>query len=324
MKNTLYPLRLRAALKDYIWGGTALKTAFHKKSDLEKVAESWELSCHKDGQSIVENGIYEGLTLSAYVEKAGREVLGENAEKFTYFPILIKLIDAADDLSVQVHPGNEYALSAEGEYGKTEMWYIVDCAEDAALLYGFKETIGKEEFKRRIEENTLLEVCNRVPVKKGDVFFMDAGTLHAIGKGIIIAEIQQNSNTTYRIYDYGRVGADGKARQLHVEKALDVTELTPPQKPTRPVAQMNFFTDFSMKLLAQCEYFTVYHVEVKKECKLRADASSFQSILVLDGALTLSCEAEELALTKGDSVFIPADMGDYVLQGQGEVIFSMV
>lgn len=320
----LYPLKLAAPLKDYLWGGTKLKSQFNKETELEKVAESWELSCHKDGQSVIINGEYQGLTLSAYIEKAGKQVVGKNAGKFTYFPILIKLIDAEDSLSVQVHPDNAYALRVEGEYGKTEMWYIVDCQEDAALLYGFKEKITKEEFKQRIENDTLLEVCNRVPVKKGDVFFIDAGTMHAIGKGIVIAEIQQNSNATYRIYDFGRVGMDGKPRQLHVEKAMDVTKLVSPTRPTSAALAIDFFADYQMKLLAACEYFTVYHFVVKKQCKFTADAQSFQSIVLLEGELELSHGKERMTLIKGDSVFIPANMGEYLLTGQGEFIFSMV
>lgn len=320
----LYPLKLAAPLKDYLWGGTKLKKQFNKKTELEKVAESWELSCHKDGQSVIINGQYQGLTLSAYIEKVGKRVMGKNAENFTYFPILIKLIDAEDSLSVQVHPDNAYALRVEGEYGKTEMWYIVDCQKDAALLYGFNEKITKEEFKQRIENDTLLEVCNRVPVKKGDVFFMDAGTMHAIGKGIVIAEIQQNSNATYRIYDFGRVGTDGKPRQLHIEKAMDVTKLAPPTRPISPALTMNFFADYQMKLLAACEYFTVYHVTLKKQCKFTADEQSFQSIVLLEGEVELRYDKESITLIKGDSVFIPANMGEYLLMGQGEFIFSMV
>lgn len=320
----LYPLKLQAPLKDYLWGGNKLKYEFHKQTDLEKVAESWELSCHKAGSSVIINGEYQGMTLPDYIEAAGKHVLGNNGLHFSYFPILIKLIDAADNLSVQVHPENEYALKVEGEYGKTEMWYIVDCVEGASLLYGFKEQISKEEFKQRIESNTLLEVCNEVPVKKGDVFFIDAGTLHAIGKGIVIAEIQQNSNTTYRIYDYGRVGTDGKPRQLHVDKAMEVTKLMPPTKPTEAMAEMHFFADYDMALLAKCEYFTVYHLKIKKQCSLLADESSFQSILVLDGDLTLEYLDQSYTLTKGESMFIPANMGEYKLTGKAEIIFSMV
>ena len=188
-------MKLQAPLKDYIWGGTKLKTDYGKKTDLEKVSESWELACHKDGMSIIENGPEAGRTLKSYLDEAGPAVLGEHAKKFSYFPLLIKLIDAKDNLSVQVHPDNDYAMRVEGEYGKTEMWYIVDCEPGATLIYGFKHAISKEEFEKRIADNTLLEVCNQVPVHKGDVFFIASGTLHAIGKGIIICEIQQNSNT---------------------------------------------------------------------------------------------------------------------------------
>lgn len=266
-------LKLTPAFKDYLWGGTRLRDDFQKDCDFDKIAESWELSCHKDGPSTIANGEFKGLTLSEYIDKAGKSVLGTDCEKFENFPILIKLIDAKDNLSVQVHPDNEYAQRVEGEYGKTEMWYIVDCDEGATLLYGFKDTITKDEFAQRIADNTLLEVTNAVPVKKGDVFFIQAGTLHAIGKGILIAEIQQNSNTTYRIYDYGRVGKDGKPRELHVEKAKDVTDLCPAKAyPETPVEQKDGYTS---KLLSACDYFTTYAVDVDSKAVLEADEKSF-------------------------------------------------
>ena len=274
-------LKLTPAFKDYLWGGTRLRDDFQKDCDFDKIAESWELSCHKDGPSTISNGEFKGLTLSEYIEKAGKSVLGTDCEKFDNFPILIKLIDAKDNLSVQVHPDNEYALRVEGEYGKTEMWYIVDCDEGATLLYGFKDTISKDEFAQRIADNTLLEVTNAVPVKKGDVFFIQAGTLHAIGKGILIAEIQQNSNTTYRIYDYGRVGKDGKPRELHVEKAKDVTDLCPAKAyPETPVEQKDGYTS---KLLSSCDYFTTYAIDVESKAVLEADEKSFVSLLILEG-----------------------------------------
>lgn len=320
----MYPLKLQAPLKDYIWGGHRLKDEYNKKSDLEKVAESWELSCHKDGSSVIKNGEYEGLTLPQYIEKVGKEVLGEHAQSFENFPMLIKLIDAEDNLSVQVHPENEYALRVEGEYGKTEMWYIVDCKPGSSLLYGFKHEISKDEFKERIENNTLLEVTNQVPVHKGDVFFIEAGTLHAIGKGILIAEIQQNSNTTYRIYDYGRVGADGKPRQLHIDKALDVTNLVPPSRPTKPQGQPEKKDGYTSTLLASCEYFTVHHLDVEEHASLFAGEESFQSLLILDGEFELDYGFGSLGLIKGDSVFVPANMGEYDLIGSGSVVLSEI
>lgn len=314
----MYPMKLIAPCKDYLWGGTRLRDEYGKKSDSDKVAESWELSCHKDGKSVIADGEFAGKTLSEYIEIKGNCVLGKNCERFEYFPILIKLIDAKDNLSVQVHPDNDYAMRVEGEYGKTEMWYIVDCNEGAELLYGFKNEISKEEFAERIANNTLLEVTNNVPVHKGDVFFIESGTLHAIGKGILIAEIQQNSNTTYRIYDYGRVGADGKPRELHVEKACEVTALVPPTRPTKPMGEKTEKDGYSETLLATCEYFNVNKLEVTSSAKLTATEASFNSLLVLSGDF----EVDGVKLTKGESCFIPAGYGEYELKGSGEVIVT--
>lgn len=314
----MYIMKLNAPCKDYLWGGTRLRDEYGKKSDKEKIAESWELSCHKDGQSVVANGEYAGMTLSEYIEKEGKSILGKNCDKFEYFPILIKLIDAKDNLSVQVHPENDYAMRVEGEYGKTEMWYIVDCEEGAELLYGFKHEISREEFADRIKNNTLLEVTNNVPVHKGDVFFIEAGTLHAIGKGILIAEIQQNSNTTYRIYDYGRVGADGKPRELHVEKACEVTKLIPPTRPTKPMGDTIKKAGYDITLLATSEYFNVNKLNVTEKAELCADENSFCSILVLDG----SFKVDDITLNKGESCFIPAGYGNFTAEGKGEFILT--
>lgn len=326
----MYPLKLSPAFKDYLWGGTRLKTDFHKQTPLKKVAESWELSCHKDGNSIIANGRYKGMSLAEYINQEGNTVLGTDCRDFEYFPILIKLIDAYDNLSVQVHPNNEYALKKEGEYGKTEMWYIVDCEPGASLLYGFQHEISKEEFERRIRDNTLLEVTNSVPVHKGDVFFIEAGTLHAIGKGILIAEIQQNSNTTYRIYDYGRVGADGKPRQLHIDKALEVTDLKRPAREPKPQGSTIQKNGYNQTLLASCEYFTVTALEIKKSVQLEADETSFHSLLVLDGEAEIVWQNKKvsgemsLTVTKGESIFIPAGMGDYTINGKTNLLFTKI
>lgn len=314
-------LKLAPAFKDYLWGGTRLRDDFQKDCDFDKIAESWELSCHKDGPSTITNGEYKGHTLAEYIDKAGKKVLGTDCEKFENFPILIKLIDAKDNLSVQVHPNNEYAQRVEGEYGKTEMWYIVDCDEGAKLLYGFKNVISKDEFAERIANNTLLEVTNSVPVHKGDVFFIEAGTLHAIGKGILIAEIQQNSNTTYRIYDYGRVGKDGKPRELHVEKAKDVTNLCPAKAyPETPVEQKDGYTS---KLLSSCDYFTTYAIDVDSKAVLDADEKSFVSLLILDGSCTITGD-NSVEAKKGDSVFITAGTGKVTVDGKCKAILTKV
>lgn len=313
------PLRLKPVFKDYIWGGNKLREDFNKNSSLEKIAESWELSCHKDGLSVIENGIDAGLTLNEYIEKYGRQILGSNCEKFENFPVLIKLIDAHDDLSLQVHPDDEYALRVEGEYGKTEMWYIVDCEENSSLIYGFKENISKEEFRKKIESGTLTDSIKKVPVRKGDVFFISSGTIHAIGKGIIIAEIQQNSNTTYRIYDYGRTDKNGNSRELHIDKACDVTNLCPAE--SFPYNEPVRYDGYMARLLASCKYFTVHLLDIEQKADLKTDETSFEHILVINGECILkSSSNDDISLKKGDSVFIPAGYGDFSLCGNCLII----
>lgn len=315
----MYILKLQPVFKDYLWGGNKLRDEYSFQSPLEKLAEGWMLSCHKDGENTVENGEFKGKTL-AEVVKSNPDFLGENGKKFEYFPILIKLIDAKNDLSVQVHPDNEYALRVEKEYGKTECWYILDCDEGAELIYGFNREISQEEFKERIQDNTFLETVNKVRVKKGDLFFIEAGTLHAIGKGILLAEIQQNSNTTYRVYDYGRLGADGKPRELHVEKAVEVTSCVPPSRPAVPEGEEISFDGYTKQLLTECDLFNVEKVSISKEMTLTADNESFVSLLVTDGQGAIG----EMQVKKGDSLFVPAGYGDFTVSGNIEAIVTRV
>lgn len=310
-------LKLLPSFKDYLWGGHRLADEYNKEYNGAVLAESWELSCHPDGPSVIANGKYAGMTLDGFIKAEGKEVLGENCRRFRDFPILVKFIDAKDNLSIQVHPDNRYALKNEGQYGKTEMWYVMDAAEGAYLYYGFKEEISKEEFARRIEDDTLLEVLNAVPVHKGDVFFIESGTMHAIGKDILIAEIQQNSNVTYRVYDYGRTGKDGKKRELHIDKALAVTRRTP---------SANFKSSYPH--VADCDYFTVD--------KLNLDGSvlgsiegvvtdkSFASILFLDGKGKISSGGETVEYQKGDSILITAGSGAYKIEGKCDALVTTI
>ena len=318
----LKPMLLKAPLKDYLWGGNRLKNEYGKSSDLDIVAESWELSCHEAGLSLVDSGEHKGETLSSLLAGEGKAMLGSKAKDMDYFPLLIKFIDAKGDLSVQVHPDDEYAWREEGEPGKTEMWYVVDAEPDASLIYGFQQEISKEEFKQRIADNTLLEVCNQVPVHKGDVFFIKAGTLHAIGSGILIYEVQQSSNLTYRVYDYGRVGKDGQPRPLHIDKALAVTKLEVPQDAEEKMVDIDLFPHMNVKLLAECKYFKVYHGSLQGDSIMHAGEDSFHCLTVLDGALKLTGNGESLTVDKGKTVFVPAGLGNYQLQGQAEFILS--
>lgn len=310
-------LKLRPSYKDYLWGGHRLVEKYNKEFDGDILAESWELSCHPDGPSYISNGSYAGKTLQEYIDQEGKKVLGSNCQKFEEFPILAKFIDAKDNLSIQVHPDNEYALKNEGQYGKTEMWYIMDCEEGAFLYYGFKKEVSKEEFEERIKTDTLLEVLNAVPVQKGDVLFIEAGTIHAIGKGIVIAEIQQNSNVTYRVYDFGRVGKDGKKRELHIDKAVEVTNRV-------PISRKNTCYPH----VASCDYFTVDCLnmdgKLMSSMKGSVNEDSFVSILIMEGEGTISCGEEEIPYRKGDSFFMSAGSGEYEINGKCEALITTV
>lgn len=298
-------LKLLPACKDYLWGGQRLRTEYHIDSKLSPLAEAWVLSAHPDGPARLE----EGTSFPAYLA-AHPEAAGTHCAAFAKFPVLIKLIDAHDDLSVQVHPDDAYAWAHEGQQGKTEMWVVLDAEPGAFLYYGFSHPLTRQEFEQHIERGTLLQVLNAVPVHKGDVFFIPSGTLHAICKGIVIAEVQQNSNVTYRVYDYGRVGADGKPRALHIRQAVDVTALNTPCPPA--------FEGHT----ASCPYFTVDLM--RGPFSGTVDDTSFLSVLVTDGAGTLCLPGQDVPLRKGDSFFLPAGSGEYSVQGDASVLLTSV
>lgn len=309
-------LKLKPACKDYLWGGHRLVDEYGVQYDGDVCAEAWVLSCHPDGPSTIVNGKYAGRTLQQFIDAEGKEVLGTNCRRFREFPILTKFIDAKQNLSIQVHPDNAYALKNENQYGKTEMWYVIDAEPGAFLYYGFKKEISREEFEERIKNNTLTEVLNAVHVKKGDALLIESGTLHAIGSGILIAEIQQNSNVTYRVYDYGRIGKDGKPRELHIAKALDVTK----REPAEPKS--------SYPHIADCDYFTVDKINLNGSTTDKVSGEvgeeSFLSILVLDGGGKISCGDDKMDYRKGDSFFLPAGSGKWKMKGSADVLLTTV
>lgn len=316
----MYPLLLKPTIKDYIWGGQKLKTEYNKQSDKNVLAESWELSCHKDGLSIINNGVLSGMSLEDYINSDRKNILGTKCEKFEYFPILVKLIDAKDNLSIQVHPDNEYALKNEGQYGKTEMWYIVDCEPNSFIYYGFNRDLTNNEFIERIKNNSFLETLNAVKVKKGDVFFIESGTLHAICSGILLAEVQQNSNITYRVYDYNRLGIDGKPRELHIEKSVEVANLNKQNTEiAKYIAEENF--DYYKRLLLKCDYFSTYNISIYNKINLSANGESFHCILCLNGESNIISDEVNLKINKGQTVFIPAKLGNYTIEGKSEILF---
>lgn len=316
-------LKLSPTIKDYIWGGTRLSREFEMVSFADRQAEAWVLSCHGDGECTIENTDFKGRTLSDVLKNEGKNYLGTNCKKYENFPILIKLIDAKDNLSVQVHPDDEYALRVEGEYGKTEAWYIMDCDDDAEIIYGFKSDITKEEFRKSIEENTLTDYVNRVKVKKGDIFFIEAGTLHAICKGILLAEVQQNSNTTYRVYDYGRL-QNGKPRELHVEKALDVTSTKALDASGKPMGETVKKDGYSETLLTKCDIFSMKRLDIEEKAEVIADEKSFVSLVALEGNGVVMHDDTCVTLYKGESLFIPASFGKVEILGNVTVLESRV
>ena len=317
-------LTLRPTVKKTLWGGRKLIEDWGFETSQENAAECWLLSCHKDGPSFVKSGTYEGKTLAEVLALYGKEALGTHCANRPDFPVLIKLIDARDRLSVQVHPGDEYARRVENENGKTEAWYILDAEPGAELIYGVNKKISRAAFRRSVEDGSLDALLNRVSVKPGDVVFIPSGMLHAIGAGILLAEVQQSSNTTYRVYDYLRRDADGKLRELHVQKAGDVVDLNPPTRGFAPEGTPIPVGDAEKLRLTGCEYFTMTLVENAGTYTDCADGTSFVSLLVLEGEGELECGEEYFTLRKGDSLFIPASHGEFTVTGNLKLLETRI
>ena len=316
------PLRLKPCLRSYLWGGTRLRGEYHKAGE-GVIAESWELSVRADGQTYIDSGEHCGESL-ADVLRADPVGMAGTRCGIAPFPLLIKLIDAQKDLSVQVHPSDAAACREKGEQGKTEMWYVVDCKPESTLFLGFSRAVTPDELRRRAKDGTICEVLNRVAVHPGDVFFVRPGTVHAIGAGLLIAEVQQSSNLTYRVYDYGRLGADGKPRPLHIDKALAVTRREPPQTPVGPTEPEQSVAGGSVQPLFACDKFTTAVLTVEGTMSDSVSNESFVSLLTVEGEGTLSYRGETYPLKKGQSVFLPAGMGTYELTGRMQVLRTRV
>ena len=261
-------IKLKSATKDYIWGGTKLKEIY-KDIKSDKIAESWVLSFHDDGPSIIDSSKNHGKLLKDVLSKAE---IGTKINEFPFFPVLIKIIDSKGDLSVQVHPSDEYALKNENSFGKTEVWHILSHEKDAKLYLGLNDNYSKDEIEKAINEGTILKYMNAYNVNDGETYFVKSGTLHAIGKGITLIEIQENSNLTYRVYDYDRVDKNGNKRELHIEKALKVIDLNKYE-----------IEDKNPKILAKTKYFTSILTEIDGEKTIKSDEKSFINIVVVKG-----------------------------------------
>lgn len=315
-------LVLSPAGKDYLWGGNKLNTEYHFNMDLHPFAEAWVCSAHPDGPSIVSSGKYKDQklldVLCDHPEYLGTKV------KDGQMPILVKLIDAKKDLSVQVHPDDDYAMQYEnGQKGKTELWYILEADENARLVYGFEHPVDGKELKHAIRNGTLENDLHFESVYRGDAFLVEAGMVHAIGKGILLAEIQESSNLTYRLYDYNRIDKNGKKRELHFDKAMKVLNTEPVKIVRRKPRKVSYFYGCTRELLGRCKYFEVEKIQVTKGFSFSVKEESFQILLCTNGEGGLEMENSDnkpVRFHKGSCLFLPADTGRCYVLGECELI----
>ena len=316
-------LKLSPYVADNIWGGTKLRECFDIQSDKERLAEAWVLSCHPKGESMITGGDFDGRTLSSVLENEGRSYLGTDCGRFDFFPVLIKLIDAKDDLSIQVHPDDGYALAHENQFGKTECWYILDADPGAEIIFGLSKLLTREQLEEIIEKDEISEYVNRVKVRPGQLFFIPSGTVHAICRGVLLAEVQQNSDITYRISDYGRL-QNGKPRELHKKQAAEVIDLSPISTDGRPQGVPVEKDGYTETLLVECPLFTTSVLDVEEEAELEVDGRSFVSLVALDGNAVICSGDSYITFYKGESVFVPASFGKLKIMGSVKVLKTFV
>ena len=298
-----YPMLLKPVPREIIWGGDNLKTKYGKEAPFQKIAESWELTVREDAVSLISNGEYAGMSLSEY--------LGDESNPF---PLLIKFIDAGDRLSVQVHPDDSVTDNAGKPLGKTEMWYIIDADEGAGIVYGLKDGVTADEFARSVRNGDAEKYLSFVKVNKGDVFFIPSGQVHAIGKGITLAEIQQNSDTTYRIYDYHRTDKNGKERPLHIEEALKVIKIRTDEE----ISDIRFSRGTLSNCIANCDKFTSFLYEVNGE-KITG-FENFGALICVDGQGIVRHGGNEYPIVAGDTYFIPNGCGEFTVSGNLKIL----
>lgn len=313
----LYPLQFEPILKDRIWGGTKLKTYLNKPIASEITGESWEISTVENDVSIIANGVFKGKSLYELINDFPEQVLGTKVfEQFgKQFPLLFKYLDAREDLSIQVHPNDELAAKRHNSFGKTEMWYVMQADDEARLIVGFKEKSSSEEYIKHLENKTLLSILDTKKVKKGDVFFLETGTVHAIGAGTVIAEIQQTSDITYRLYDFDRVDANGNTRELHVDLALEAINYD------KVEAQKEYLKiENTSNEVVDCSYFTTNFIPLNGNLNVNKNQNSFTVYMCVDGDFELILNEEKYNYKKGDTVLIPASLTDFQLSGKGSLL----
>lgn len=313
----LYPLQFEPILKERIWGGTKLEQVLNKPISSSITGESWEISTVENDVSVIANGNFKGQNLNEIISNHPKAILGEKVyNQFgAQFPLLFKYLDAREDLSIQVHPNDELAKARHNSFGKTEMWYVMQADTDARLIVGFKEKSSKEEYKRQLENKSLLTILDTKKVNKGDVFFLNTGTVHAIGAGTLIAEIQQTSDITYRLYDFDRVDANGNTRELHVDLALDAINYD----------VVNAERSYSKKVneaneVASCPYFTTNFIPLDGTVAAQINQDSFKVYMCVEGEFELTLQDEKYRYSIGDTILIPAQMESYQLIGKASIL----
>ena len=317
MKTPFYPLTFCPILKERIWGGTKLKTYLNKPITSDITGESWEISTVENDVSVVSNGNYEGKSLNDLINDYPEAILGTKvyAQFGKQFPLLFKYLDAREDLSIQLHPNDALAKKRHNSFGKTEMWYVMQADEDASLIVGFKEKSSREAFLESVNNKTLLELLDTKKVQKGDVFFLATGTIHAIGAGIVIAEIQQTSDITYRIYDFDRVDANGNTRELHIDLALEAInyELVDAQRKYAKIENVS-------NEIVNCQYFTTNIIPLDGKSSINKNKDSFTVYMCVDGDFEIEYQEQNYTYKKGDTVLIPAEMNEFQIVGKASIL----
>jgi mannose-6-phosphate isomerase len=317
MNSKIYPLQFEAILKQRIWGGEKLKSILNKPITSSITGESWELSTVDGDVSVIANGDYKGKALTDLINEYPNEVLGTAVYKRfgNQFPLLFKYLDAREDLSIQVHPNDELAKKRHNSFGKTEMWYIMQADKDARIIVGFKEDSSSKEYLKHLENNTLVSILDDVKVKSGDVFFLETGTVHAIGAGLVVAEIQQTSDITYRLYDFDRKDAQGNTRELHVDLALEAINYN----------KVNTFKEYTKEVnesnvIVDCPYFTTNFLPLEGEKTMLKTGDTFTVYMCIEGSFEMEYNKVKYNYKKGDTVLIPAAMNEFTLSGKASIL----
>jgi mannose-6-phosphate isomerase len=317
MSIEIYPLQFDPILKERIWGGEKLKTVLNKPITSNITGESWELSTVEGDVSIITNGDFKGKLLTEVIADIPNEILGTAVhERFgKQFPLLFKYLDAREDLSIQVHPNDALAKKRHNSFGKTEMWYIMQADEGSEIIVGFKEDSNANEFVEKLKSNKLLSILDSVNVKEGDVFFLETGTVHAIGAGLVVAEIQQTSDVTYRIYDFDRVDAQGNTRELHVDLALEAINYHKLDTRREYLEEEN-----QSNAIVNCPYFTTNFIPLTDAINISKTGNSFTVYMCIEGAFEIEYNKDIYQYKKGDTVLIPAAMDYYLISGKASIL----